>query len=175
MTAFVIAAGAAVREQTLNGLKIAFLGLVYLFFARVLWAVWSEVRTPVAPKAMSRRDRAAGTAIDGGPKPGRGGRGKEKGAFSFVIIEPRHERGHRFTLSNVLTVGRNTDCDISVPDDAFMSGHHARIEVRPEGAWVVDLGSTNGSFVNGRRVETERQVHKGDRVQFGGVVLETKR
>jgi len=173
VTALTAAVGNAVREQTLNGLKIAFLGLVYLFFARVLWAVWSEVRTPVAPKAVSRRQRAAGTAVDGGPKVPRGGKGR--GAFSFVIIEPRHERGHRFTLSNVLTVGRNEDCDISVPEDSFMSGLHARIEVRPDGAWVVDLGSTNGSFVNGRRVDTERQVHRGDRVQFGGVVLETKR
>ena len=172
MTALTAAVGNAVREQTLNGLKIAFLGLVYLFFARVLWAVWSEVRTPVAPKAPQRRVRGAGTAIDGGPKVAR--RRKSKGAFSFVIIEPRHERGRRFTLSNVLTVGRNAECDISLPDDSFMSGLHARIEIRPEGAWIVDLNSTNGSFVNGRRVETERQVRDGDRVQFGGVVLETK-
>ena len=172
MTSLTIAVGNAVREQTLNGLKIAFLGLVYLFFARVLWAVWSEVRTPVAPKAGTRTNRSSGTAIDGGPRLSHGKKGK--GAFSLVIIEPRHERGHRFTLSNVLTVGRNAECDISMPDDSFMSGLHARIEVRPEGAWIVDLNSTNGSFVNGRRVETERQVRGGDRVQFGGVVLEAR-
>ena len=172
MTALTLAVGSAVREQTLNGLKILFLALVYLFFARVLWAVWSEVRTPVAPKAVARRTKGTSTAIDGGPRISRGK--KDKGALSFVIIEPKEERGHRFTLSNVLTVGRNSDCDISHPDDAFMSGLQARIEVRPEGVWIVDLHSTNGTFVNGRRVETERQVRKGDRLQVGGVVLEAR-
>lgn len=94
--------------------------------------------------------------------------------MAFVVIEPREERGHRFTLSSVLTIGRDDDCDIAMPADTFMSGRHARIEVRPGGAVVVDTNSTNGVFVNGKRVQGERTLRDGDRIQAGNTVLETR-
>ena len=157
-------------DQVLTALKILFLALMYLFFGRVLWAVWSEVRTPVAPRAGT--GRATGTTEAGRiPRIRRGG----KSAWSFVVMEPREERGHRFTLADVLTIGRDADCDISMPDDQFMSGRHAKLEVRPDGAWLVDLNSTNGCLVNGRRIQGERQLRSGDRIQTGNTVLETRR
>lgn len=156
-------------DQVLTALKILFLALMYLFFGRVLWAVWSEVRTPVAPRAGSARNST--TTAGRMPRIRRGG----KGAWSFVVMEPREERGHRFTLASVLTIGRDADCDISMPDDQFMSGRHATLEVRPDGAWLVDLNSTNGCLVNGRRIQGERQLRAGDRVQAGNTVLETRR
>lgn len=156
-------------DQVLTALKIIFLALMYLFFGRVLWAVWSEVRTPVAPRGAKVR---GGTALDGGPKVQR--RKKDKGAVSFVVIEPREERGHRFTLADVLTIGRDAGNDISMPEDTFMSGRHAKFEVRPEGAFIVDLNSTNGCKVNGKVVAGERVLRNGDRVQVGGAVLETR-
>jgi pSer/pThr/pTyr-binding forkhead associated (FHA) protein len=55
-----------------------------------------------------------------------------------------------------------------------MSSHHARIEIRPEGVWVVDLDSTNGTFVNGQRVTGDRSLRKGDRLQVGSTVLEMR-
>ncbi|MFM9132849.1 MAG: FHA domain-containing protein [Actinomycetota bacterium] len=146
-------------DQVLTALKVLLLALVYLFFARVLWAVWSEVRTPVAPRGGAPRERS--------PR-------RRKGAMAFVVIEPREERGHRFTLSSVLTIGRDDDCDIAMPADTFMSGHHARIEVRPGGAAVVDTNSTNGVFVNGKRVQGVRSLRDGDRIQAGNTVLETR-
>ena len=147
-------------DQVLNVFKIALLALIYLFFARVLWAVWSEVRTPVA---------TTGKIV--------GSRGKEKkrkGSSVFVIVEPRQHRGASFTLSNSLTLGRVADNDIALDDDTFMSSHHARIEIRPEGVWVVDLDSTNGTFVNGQRVTGDRSLRKGDRLQVGSTVLEMR-
>ena len=147
-------------DQVLNVFKIALLALIYLFFARVLWAVWSEVRTPVA---------TTGKMI--------GSRTKEKtrkGISVFVIVEPRQHRGASFTLSNSLTLGRVPDNDIALDDDTFMSSHHARIEIRPEGVWVVDLDSTNGTFVNGQRVSGDRSLRKGDRLQVGSTVLEMR-
>jgi pSer/pThr/pTyr-binding forkhead associated (FHA) protein len=91
-----------------------------------------------------------------------------------VIVEPRQHRGASFTLSNSLTLGRVDDNDIALDDDTFMSSHHARIEVRPEGVWVVDLASTNGTFVNGQRVTGDRSLRKGDRLQVGSTVLEMR-
>jgi pSer/pThr/pTyr-binding forkhead associated (FHA) protein len=153
-------------DALLNALKLILLALIYLFFGRVLWAVWSEVRTPVMPAA---RAGGAGVASRGRAKKSAG-----KGVPTFVVIEPKQHRGATYTLSNVLTIGRLEDNDIMIDDDSFISSHHARIEVRPEGAWVVDLGSTNGSFVNGQRLTGERSVRKGDRIQVGSTVLEMR-
>lgn len=146
-------------DQVLNALKILLLALIYLFFARVLWAVWSEVRMPIATARTA-------PATKGGKK--------NKGAHVFVVVEPRQHRGSTHTLSNVLTIGRTDDNDFAVDDDTFMSSHHARLEIRPEGVWLVDLESTNGSFVNGQRVDGERSVRKGDRLQVGSTVLEMR-
>ena len=152
-------------DALLNALKLMLLALIYLFFGRVLWAVWSEVRTPVMPAARV----GGGTASRGRAKKGIG-----KGVPMFVVIEPKQHRGATYTLSSVLTIGRLEDNDIVIDDDSFISSHHARIEIRPEGAWVVDLGSTNGCFVNGQRVADERSVRKGDRIQVGSTVLEMR-
>ena len=146
-------------DQVLNALKLLFLALVYVFFARVLWAVWSEVRMPVATARTTTTQKVGK---------------KRKGAPTFVIVEPREHRGASFTLSNALSIGRTDDNDVAIDDDTFMSSHHARLEVRPEGVWLVDLDSTNGSFVNGQRVTGERSVRKGDRLQVGSTVLEMR-
>jgi pSer/pThr/pTyr-binding forkhead associated (FHA) protein len=148
-------------DQLLTALKILLLALIYLFFARVLWAVWSEVRTPVAATPGSGKGRAKKKSVP-------------KGSSVFVVIEPKQHRGRTYTLSNALSIGRLDDNDIIIDDDTFISSHHARIEVRPEGVWVVDLQSTNGSFVNGQRLTGERSVRKGDRIQVGSTVLEMR-
>ena len=147
-------------DALLNALKLILLALIYLFFGRVLWAVWSEVRTPVTPSPSSRAGRNKPAA--------------SKGVPTFVVIEPKQHRGATYTLSSVLAIGRLEDNDIVIDDDSFISSHHARIEIRPEGSWVVDLGSTNGCFVNGQRVADERSVRKGDRIQVGSTVLEMR-
>ena len=152
-------------DALLNALKLILLALIYLFFGRVLWAVWSEVRTPVMPAA-----RVGG----GSASRGRAKKSVGKGVPTFVVIEPKQHRGATYTLSSVLAIGRLEDNDIVIDDDSFISSHHARIEIRPEGSWVVDLGSTNGCFVNGQRVADERSVRKGDRIQVGSTVLEMR-
>ena len=152
-------------DALLNALKLILLALIYLFFGRVLWAVWSEVRTPVMPAARV----GGGTASRGRAKKSVG-----KGVPMFVVIEPKQHRGATYTLSSELAIGRLEDNDIVIDDDSFISSHHARIEIRPEGSWVVDLGSTNGCFVNGQRVADERSVRKGDRIQVGSTVLEMR-
>ena len=151
-------------DQVLNVFKVALLALVYLFFARVLWAVWSEVRTPVvADGSRFRRERKIGlTKRQRAPR----------GAVSFVVMEPRDLRGQRFVLSSTLSIGRSEENEICVNEDTFASQHHARIEKRDDAVWVVDLASTNGTFVNGQRVTTDKSMRKSDRLQVGSTVLE---
>lgn len=69
-----------------------------------------------------------------------------------------------------VTLGRSRDCDILV-EDANVSRHHA--ELRPRGgAWVIsDLGSTNGTRLNGRAVQGPEVVRPGDEIELGASVI----
>jgi hypothetical protein len=164
-------------ESLLTALKFIFLGLLYLFFIRVIRAVWVELREPksvqvaVAPppppagRATARVGGAAGSA-----------RGPWAGANHdperLVLLEPVAQYGQVFELGDELTVGRATGCGVALPDDTFVSTLHARVFRRDGALFVEDLGSTNGTFVNDRPVTGTVPFHKGDRLQVGKTVLE---
>jgi pSer/pThr/pTyr-binding forkhead associated (FHA) protein len=57
-------------------------------------------------------------------------------------------------------------------DDTFVSQLHARVFQRESQAYVEDLGSTNGTYLNGNRVATATPLRRGDRLQVGSTVLE---
>jgi hypothetical protein len=168
--------------QVLEILKYALLALLYLFFARVLWAVWSEVRGPRAGSLAPRPAPAsvATTAGDGAdptrPAPLR--RRRPKGEIKrLTVIAPRERKGATFSMPRAegageVTFGRAPTCTISVLDDAFVSNLHARFFHAEGVSWVEDLGSTNGSYLNGARFVGAEPIGKGDRVQFGSTVLE---
>jgi hypothetical protein len=170
-------------DQALDILKLVLLGLLYLFFARVLWAVWSEVRSansraaqphPIGPPA----DEAAATvaaAVPGRPKrrdrPAKGRRGLVN---RLVVIEPKARRGAAFPLGAEITVGRDPACTITIDGDTFVSTLHLRIYQVDGQAMVEDMGSTNGSFHNGDRLNGAHLLHPGDRIQVGYTVLEAQ-
>jgi pSer/pThr/pTyr-binding forkhead associated (FHA) protein len=64
---------------------------------------------------------------------------------------------------------------VALPADSFVSQVHARVFRRGDDYWVEDLGSTNGTLVNGRRINGAVPVRRGDRVQVGRSVLELQR
>ncbi len=66
-------------------------------------------------------------------------------------------------------LGRDVGLAISLPGEETVSRRHAELRVGPEGVSVVDLGSTNGTFVNARSIEGETPLQPGDTVQFGAV------
>jgi len=82
------------------------------------------------------------------------------------------EEGTRSELSidrPVVSIGRAVDNDIRL-SNTLVSRHHCRIEVDHEGVWLIDLGSANGTSVNGDKV-TRRVLKGGDEVQVGGVTV----
>lgn len=190
--------------QALEILKLVLLGLLYLFFARVLWTVWTEVRRsdqrvaaqphqqpPVhagpqpAPLAAELVDEYAATVAADAPAGARPGRvrgrrgdrvpkGRRGRVARLVVIEPKAKRGTAFPLVGELSVGRDPGSTIRIDDDTFVSQHHARFYDVDGQAMVEDLGSTNGSFHNGNRLIGSRLLHPGDRVQFGYTVLEAQ-
>ncbi len=178
----------AVTEPLLGVFKYVLLGLLYLFFARVLWAVWSEVRGPrqgvVAPQAarsgMAPSDPTvpAPSPIAPEVKPGkravRASKGRRGNVGRLVISEPKAIRGAVFAITDEITVGRAATCTIGIPDDTFVSQLHARIFRDAGSTLIEDLGSTNGTFLNGKRLTTIERVTRGDRVQIGSTVFEAE-
>ena len=161
-------------DLALNILKLILLGLLYLFFARVLWTVWQEVRTDrrVMPSHIANeRSETRPAPVPKAPKAKKGRRGR---VARLVILEPKARRGATFALSHEITIGRDPGCTIQIEGDTFVSQRHARVFLVDGQPMVEDLGSTNGSFHNGNRLTGSRLLHPGDRVQVGYTVMEAQ-
>ena len=88
------------------------------------------------------------------------------GRQAELTIETGPDAGHSHRAGDrALRLGRSPDNDIILRDPAT-SGHHARVERRGETFWIVDLGSTNGTLVNGEPIQ-EKELNNGDRVTIG--------
>jgi pSer/pThr/pTyr-binding forkhead associated (FHA) protein len=158
-----------VPESLLTILKLAFLALLWLFFLRVLRAVWAQLKEPAAMTAAP----AAGAAAAPATTSRRAGRDSKSAAAGLKVVEPPEEAGRVFTLGNDMTLGRGAGCGIPLTSDRMVSQLHARIYRGPAGEVLVeDLGSTNGTTLNRNRVTGPTRLSKGDRLQVGRTVLE---
>ncbi len=142
-------------DAVLLALKIAFLFLLYIFIWRIVRAASREMRVPqdsfvLAPMAERHEKRA--------PRPG----------TLVVVSSPDLEDGERVELAHeALTIGRGPLNDLQLDKDDFASGKHALVDPRRDGVWVEDLGSTNGTFVNGVRLSSSRRLAPGDVLRIG--------
>lgn len=135
-------------DPVLGVLRFGLLGLLYLFFGRVMWAVWNQVRTPL------------------------------------VVATPRAQTVHRVEAgapageldlsAGPVDIGRDSTCGLARPHDAYLSQHHCRVGRDQHGVWICDLESTNGTFVNGRRISAMEPLTRGARITAGSVVLEAR-
>jgi pSer/pThr/pTyr-binding forkhead associated (FHA) protein len=156
----VTALASAQVETTLLFLKIAFLVLLYLFIWRIVRSAARDLRLPqesmiLAPQQAAAAGLVAQPVI------------RELGRL-VVLASPALDEGDVFTFdSHPLTAGRASNNDIPLPDDEYASSRHARFEPRRDGIWVEDIGSTNGTFVNGIRLTRERKLTPGDVVRVG--------
>lgn len=153
-------------DSLLTILKFCFLALLYLFFIRVLRAVWAEVsgRTIAAAApapARPQRNWSGGGRAGGGARTG----GRLK------VIEPAETKGTTYELADELTVGRAAGCQITM-DDTYVSQLHARVFRRDGQLYVEDLGSTNGTYLNRKKVTAPIAIRRGDRLQIGKTVME---
>src|SRR5712692_9510650 len=84
-----------------------------------------------------------------------------------ITIKAADGTGGRFPLvKERVTIGRSRESDIVLPDQ-WLSRQHAEIRLRAEGHVVVDLGSKNGTLLNGSRVRDEQQLRDGDVITLG--------
>jgi pSer/pThr/pTyr-binding forkhead associated (FHA) protein len=148
-------------EAVLTVLKFCFLALLYLFLYRVVRLTLRELRAPAV------------TAEGPAPAPPRRERrGDGRGALRLRITEPAGRRGETHAIDRELTVGRGAGCAIVLADDTYVSQLHARLFQQNGEGYVEDLGSTNGTFVNGKAITGATRLRRGDQVQFGQTVAE---
>src|SRR4051795_13302364 len=137
---------------------------------RVLRAVWMEMRAPTAVAPMPLQETPRPPRNWGGA--GRGSAGNGKGAGGRLkVIEPAETKGQVYELADELTVGRANGCQITL-DDTYVSQLHARVFRREGQLYVEDLGSTNGTYLNRKKVTAPIAIRKGDRLQIGKTVME---
>ena len=147
--------------EVLLALKIAFLVLLYLFVIRVIRSAGSERQAPSQDSMILTPAAAAAAGL-------RRGGAARKSVRLVVQRSPSLEEGDEFPLNSApVTVGRGGQNDLVLGGDEFASARHARIEVRSDGVWVQDLGSTNGTYVNGSRVAGAQRLGGGDVLRVG--------
>lgn len=161
-------------EQLLTILKLCLLALLYLFFFRVVRAVWAELRAASAPVAAGPAPRAAVAAPAPAAAAPRRSRSSKGAPTELVATEPAERRGTTYPIGDELTVGRAGGCAISLPDDTYVSSLHARVFTSNGRVLVEDLGSTNGTFLNRTKLTATQQLDRGDRLQVGSTVLEAR-
>jgi pSer/pThr/pTyr-binding forkhead associated (FHA) protein len=128
-------------------LRIIFLGLVYLFVWQVARAIGTHLGISV------RRQRKEGSRV--------------------LFVRSESQQGQEFEVSDVVVLGRSDETDV-VLDDPYASEFHLRLVSQENGMMLHDLGSTNGTYVNGRRVSAPTHLRRGDTIQVGKTVMEIR-
>jgi pSer/pThr/pTyr-binding forkhead associated (FHA) protein len=155
-----------VSPFVLSVLKYALLALLYFFVFRAVRSVMSDLRSRNDPARATRPAASAPAA----PRPSRGA----KPPTQVAVFEGDGAKPRTVRLDDPTEIGRGDHCAIRL-GAPYVSQVHARLS-SDGGAWSVeDLGSTNGTFLNDRKVDGRLEVHAGDVVKVGKTVLELRR
>jgi hypothetical protein len=153
---------AIATDEALLALKIGFLVLLYVFIWMIVRSATRDVRSvPQESIVLTPAEAGALRALD--PRPAK--------ARLAVVSSPTLPEGRHLTLTEPTTVGRGPGSGLRLDDDEYVSSRHALITPADTGVWFEDLGSTNGSFVNGAPVTTARLLQAGDVIRIGETQL----
>jgi hypothetical protein len=154
--------GTAAVDTVLLALKLGFLVLLYLFIWRIVRTASRDLRLPQESFILAPSRESGLVSESPSLRSGR----------LIVVKSTELDEGADFDLnSSQLTIGRGRQNDIALPNDDYISARHARFEPRQDGVWVQDLGSTNGTYLNGARLERPRRLTAGDIVRVGDTDL----
>jgi pSer/pThr/pTyr-binding forkhead associated (FHA) protein len=152
-------------DIVLDILKYVFLIVLYIFVARAVRAVMIELRPAAAAPSSSRSQAAPAKSAP---------RRTKRTPKHAAIVEGASTSGKNFDLGQELTIGRADKCHV-ILDDTYVSQVHARIFARGDSYLLEDLGSTNGTYLNRKRVGGATELQRGDRVKIGKTVLEMRK
>ncbi|WCC80111.1 FHA domain-containing protein [Cutibacterium equinum] len=151
-------------------LRIAYLAVLWIF----ILLVTNVIRTDIYGHRVPRNAETVAVA----PRQRHKGRKSRKARRREVAAAPSGlqvisgtRAGTYVPLANGVTVGRGNDCTLPIDDD-YASTRHAEFSPGIDGAWFVeDLASTNGTHVNGERIENPTRLSVGDEVRIGRTVM----
>jgi hypothetical protein len=154
--------GSIAVEEALLILKIAFLVLLYLFIWRIVRTAARDLRLPQESFVLAP-----------GSIPGLGEEAAHIEAGKIVVVKsPALAEGEEWDLdASPLTFGRSSQNDVELKRDEYASSSHARVEPRRDGVWLEDIGSTNGTYLNGIRLTRPKRLSSGDIVRIGETEL----
>jgi pSer/pThr/pTyr-binding forkhead associated (FHA) protein len=132
----------------LNILKLIFLALVYLF----LWQIARSIGAHIGPGQRSKQTKLAD---------------------ELAVIRSETMAGQTIRIGAGIVIGRSEEASFII-DDTYASDFHARIGQQHDKVLLTDLGSTNGTYVNGRRITVPTSLGKGDTVQIGKTIFEVR-
>ena len=146
-------------EGVLLLLKACFLVLLYLFIWRIVRTASRDLRLPQESFVLGPREAAA---VGLRPEP-------ELNMGRLVVLKSTAiDENTEFVLySTGISIGRGGPNEVRLDGDDFASAQHARVEPRRDGVWIEDVGSTNGTYVNGVRLSKPRRLAAGDLVRVG--------
>jgi hypothetical protein len=149
-------------EEALLVLKIAFLVLLYLFIWRIVRSAARDVRMPQESFILAP-----------GSVPGLSQEDQRLATGRLVVVRsPALEEGDELELDSApLSLGRGSGNDVNLARDEYASSTHARVEPRRDGVWLEDVGSTNGTYLNGNRLTRAKKLAPGDLVRVGETEL----
>ena len=144
-------------EPIAVGLQFGFLAVLYLFLLWVGRSALKELRRTAAPAP-----EATGFHAVAGP----GGRAPSTDAYLVVVKGGGLNPGERYDLFGGLAIGRAGEADVRI-DDRFASGIHCRLYSRGPSYYAEDMGSTNGTFLNGGQLRGEAMLSDLDEIRIG--------
>lgn len=153
-------------EIALLIIKVAFLALLWLF---ILSAV-SVIRSDLFGKTVRASDQPQPQELETPAPPPRKAK-RQRGQPRVFTISQGNQAGLSADLAGgVIMIGRSADCQLILDDD-YVSTRHARVVGAPTGIYVEDLGSTNGTYVNGQRITAPTTITLSDTVRIGKTML----
>ena len=138
-------------------LKFGFIAVLYLFVLVIARSAYKDLRRTVAPAPDATGFHATPAYSDA-----------PRGVEGWLVVERGGglERDQRFDLIGGLSIGRSKEADVRI-DDRYASSIHARVFSREGRFYVEDMGSTNGTLLNGATLHGEAELIDGDTVQIG--------
>jgi pSer/pThr/pTyr-binding forkhead associated (FHA) protein len=153
-------------EIALTVIKVLFLALLWLF---ILSAV-SVIRSDLFGRTVPAPDQPEAQELESPPPPPKRTK-RPRGEPRVLIVTQGSQTGQSAALADgVIMIGRGADCQIILDDD-YVSTRHARVVSGENGVYVEDMGSTNGSYVNGQRITAPTTITMSDTVRIGKTIL----
>lgn len=155
-------------ELTLFLVRIAFLGVLWLFVLSAVSVIRSDMFGARVPEAA--RGAAARVQTPKNQK-----LSKRRGAPTHVLVVEGGNAGQRAELAQApVLIGRGSDAGIRLDDD-YVSTRHARIASSGDQWFVEDLGSTNGTYIGTVRITQPTTLTLGTQVRIGKTILELRK